>query len=1647
MADEKFKIVQAVVGLNLDSIPSQMKEGQLSYALNAQVENFDGNQVTYQNEQANIKCLDIPEGYLVIGIYTIAEDNKTILFLTNNEDSEIGFFVHGECLYTTLFNAKCLNFNTQYPIHDVRHKRNKCGTEIYWTDNHNPRRWLDLSNLPYETIANGCDKIKTNIIDCNKLNIQPDFSIPNIDFVEVTSGGILQAGTYQFAVQYANSRGDGYTSYYSVTNPISIYSDRITQDFNFETDKSISFEINDIDTSGVYTHINIAVIKTINNIASVELIGTYDIRQSSRKFNYTGVNKTDIKLSENDIFERFPFYEKAGGLSRIDNVLVWYDLTTEKRNVFQKIANKIKLNWISYRIPTTDSYKKAINTANLRSYMRDEVYAFEVQFLMRNGKETDGFHIPGRESTAYDREIILNDDVLPISEDHCEEIVGRPRWQVYNTGTNLGFVNNFCKEPVTTGAKITFTCDDNDCSEQGEPQIHFEFPQALSQATKFHIGVVVQQVSLEPNKLVYVGSDIFTPPTNAEPWTYYDNPAAMGHMTPFEIIVPAGVTNYSTPVTGGTPQIFQAGITSSTYTGWGAWICHNCQYPIRDLYIKSVEGPEFEFSSPQQVQVYTVYRPSEPTDPEEPCIEVDECYTGPWEYGEFGYWESQKTYPCNEEIWGELAGQPIRHHRFPDNLVSYHHDDSNIFPIGVSLDRNALNDIIRNSDLTQEEKDNIVGFRILRSNRVNNKTVIAKGLFNNVGKYDKDYKSYYYPNYPFNDLRPDPFLSVRATGDDEGWANDVRLNGFSSEESKQRFVFHSPDTHFYQPTLGTHIKIDSIEYGQTQGHYVEVKEHSKYKFLSQGAHSIAIGVGAAVAISRIMAGLSWQGPDLGLGTATYKILIELFEKILPAKSFTYQFNSLAEYLEHVNVENSGNKIRLSDIMVYLASGMQGVGDIASINNHQRESSVYSRTTKGLLFPHEYGAPIDVSRFRMSEVGTCNNPSAIILGNSSTYYGAVKRSLPDQYGDIYSYETISTGFQFKLDSNTIYTNDARVDIFGGDIFINSFAYKTKFPIFLDHRVGAPDGSDVDYQRLDNVAYPTFWFSTDFTDDGAPGGGLLGFLKPIFGIKVNNFDCERSPVFYQDGKIYLFVYGIAKFFVESEVNVDYRQATNSREGDFYPHVGTGIPDDWFQEINVSIVNDNTYTYNRTFSKQNKEIYVSHVPEDYTEDECVDLFPNRAIYSDPQDSETKNNWLIYRPVSKEDFPYSYGPLKSIESLENKAILVRFKNRSQIYNALLTIQTNSPVGAYLGNDKMFGGAPAIDFADLNIGYNGTQHKLFVRTEFGHLTCDSERGRLFLVQGTKLQDISSGISSFLGENLPFKIKKSFPEIDIDNNFSGIGLTGTYDNVYKRILLTKLDYEPIAGVTHASGKFYFGGKEITLGDSNYFCNKSWTLSYNFTTQSWTSFHSYIPRYYIESSTNFLTGIPGSIWEHNKSITKFNNFYGVVDPYILEYSISYSVGDEIAQSIMDYTTVFKYEDYTSFYQNDDVYFNKCILYNNQQCSGVRNLIIRPKNNLKKYMSYPKYNSDSIDILVSKSDNKYQYNSFWNIAKETNKPLFVKSCGIEDKALNVSNLDYGPRSFKKQPIRSKDLKVRHILDNRDDHKLISHFLIQESQISYK
>jgi hypothetical protein len=1647
----------AQTGIDMDKTLGQITKGKLTYALNANIENFDSNSVNYQNEEGNELCLEFPDGYVLIGKHFIQEESKHVFFLVNptTNASQIGYMVNNDCVYHTLLSLSCLNFDIDYPVHKIVHKINNCATEIYWTDGLNPRRYLDIS--------------ATSLPDtCNKLNIQPDFDIPKIALNNVINGGELTAGTYQFAIQYANADGIGYTSYYSVTNPIPIANPLIvTAEFNYPVNRSIVLDLSNIDTQGYYKYYNLAVIKTVNDITSVELVGTYLIDSATNQITYTGQNQTQIKLAIEDIFEKYPYYEIAQDVTSVQDILVWDQLTSIDRINFQNVASQISLKWESYKISATNAaYADPENSALLRGYLRDEVYAFEIVFLLKNGKQTDGFHIPGRALIPGVDDVTVvkadNDDF--ISADPADTTA--PYWKIYNTaeadsGTPSGPTINGAT-PHKSGRFAFWQSTDyypNDPfwgSLANTPIRHHKFPDILVSPafeTGAYSGTSYTTQFLGPRAVYPLGVRVDIDQIK----TLLTAAGLLDDVQGFKIVRGNRSTNKS---------IVGKGIVRNLgkYTREGTTFMFP-NYPYNDLR-----------SDPFLLQNNNAYINE--------CIQyqIDVITAGSIQYTN-----------CKDGNATTLAVLPG---------VTY--VCSTTKPVNLNATVSSINvytnfgyktyTIVSNSPTTPKT---VISYTLFTAQTVTvtygTPAIIVSSTTPSYSSGNKDYSVFL--NEDATPCASDPTLTAP-------------LSAFSDPAfSRTRFVLNSPETSFSQPTLGNVLKLESIIFGAGRAHFAQVENNAKYKLITSNAQKAALDSSYNIAIS--------TGTfDPNAMFTTYQAYLTIYINSISRTNLAYSFNSISSYDYETTVPNAtasvtggtrvGVKQRMLETYQYLTPGVQSVNDTYDVNNFQREGSVFLKTATNTVSPlplpfadqspstYNTGTNTskisDTSRFTASSIGNCSVPEKDTAFDTITYYASLKNIFLNQWGELYTYETIDTGFQIE---DLSATSGISV-VFGGDTFICKFAFKTKLPFFIDNRVGAPDDSDVNYDELGNVAYPRFWHSSrSVLSNYVARNGTS--MANMISIKAHNFDCAAIPLpatttttttstpgsgpssidtstTYNAyvGKMYMFAYGVPYFYCESSVNVDLRQATNNRDGDYYPRVSSGIPDRWFQQTTVPISLDNTYNYNVTYSKQNKENYFSHIPQGW-DGTCSTNFPFRAIYSDPQTSDPTNrinNWLIYRPVSFFDFPQNYGNLVSLDGIQNKAVLARFENKSLLYNTLLTIDTSNPQAAYLGNSSLFKSSPPIDFAETDLGYVGSQHKFLLKIPQGQITVDAKRGQIFLIAGNNATDITafgSGVNRFMTDHLAFEILRYYPNAQVDNSFKGLGLSGVYDSKYDRVIITKLDYIPqpnyVGEITYnpTTNDFYLGETVVSLTDLTYFCNKSWTLSFNMNTKAWVSFHTYLPNYYIGESNFYYSGKPDvGMWRHLTNDLLNNNYYGTVAPYVIEYPFAYEYHDEILQNVKDYTRAYQYlpipdgvYNDNAKIQTDDYYFNKAILYNGQQSTGLLKLVKKPTNNLAAYNQYPTYNADSKTILFTKSDSFYQYNTFWNVVKDKTKTLFDVTCESLsiDKVINQSNMDYGTRSFRKDPLRAKGLLIRHILDDRSDIHMVSQFIVAPSQISYK
>jgi len=1127
-----------------------------------------------------------------------------------------------------------------------------------------------------------------------------------------------------------------------------------------------------------------------------------------------------------------------------------------------------------------------------------------------------------------------------------------------------------------------------------------------------------------------------------------------------------------------------------------------------------------------------------------------------------------------------LCGLPIRHHKFPDSFITHIHDGENatqdftrnniVYPIGVKVDhdsvRAALTAAITGGIVSAEEAARIVGYRIVRGNRFRNKSIVAKGLLYDMNQYRRvkdgeffDSQIIYFANYPYNDLRSNPFVTDNFANYDNH--NDPEGADLPFIKSK-RYTFHSPDTHFSEPTVGTKLKLETVEYGLSEGYFTKSTQQAQQRFLSDTSYVIALTAGIVAALLQteeveehtysqrglITSGLGvasgvlgpflpfvtgpgaawipdtsidsilhpnraaninsahevtlktiqgrykdWYNP-IFLATrqpallplfpliflsrvanfmsrvlAEAKIILDLIESLTPYRDWSAQYHSVGKYNSFDDVPNSGNKIRRISASSYLKGENSIVSEPSDtipgqfvgtkINNWHRESSLYLRYA-GVDFPDAgvSSGITDTSRFTLEDAAVSCDFDKRVNKPISSYYAAIKNFVPDQYGNIFNIEYLPTdSCIFEMDAD----NDDCRGVYGGDTFINRFAFKTKVPYFLANTFRLPDGTDFNYENFPNLAVPRHYYNNTL-GVGSEIDNILDILAIVTPTGAATFmgrpksirDCSTNKFFYQNGFIYLYHYGIPYFLVESDVNVDYRHGENLKEKAFYP--AQNDLDFWMQEENVPISEDNFYAYNKDYSKQNKETPFSiDGPNFEPSRDCRIEHPNRIIYA------TDSNWLTYKANDYYDFPLSKGKITSIEGIENGTVLVRTVNSTLVFKAYNLIPIDGDT-VQVGTGGVFKNPPQ-EFAETTLGYVGSQHKAILHTEYGHIWPDAKRGQVFnlAANAANLDEISkNGMKNWFKENLPFRVLRDFqnmPETDIDNSFNGLGICMAFDKRYNRFLLTKRDYKlrnSTTGVEYdPETKTFFRTVDnqpvtVGLGDKRYWKDASWTISYNFFTKSWVSYHSYKPEYYIDAIDFFGSGKDG-LWLHNLTNASYQVFYGTLYPFIAEYVTKFEGQLRILNSVEFDTEVRRYQnEYDYVVRSKLPGFNKAIIYNDIYNSGLLNLVKSDKNNLSEVGKYPVRNITNWEIEVAIANYAWRFNQFYNLVKESSEiPRWIFDANNVDKNLNGLAFNYKKGDFDLSRIKGQWFKIRLINDKTSAYKIISKFKIDNLTYSIK
>lgn len=506
--------------MNKDTHISQLTNMEYSFMLNGNT-NTETEGFNVTNEPSNFLGIIFPSNYKVIGFRNSLTLPRTYYLLTNpsTKKSSIGYVDNnvedsfnqdqeatcGDCTnynelslpleqtsqspslnYVELTNDLChnigegFNFDINYPIKKIEIKEEKLGTTIYWDDDLNPSRYLNVSDVSYlyrQEVPCGEDII-TSCPIVDKLLVFPKHNRIKIEAEEVQTGGNLKLGTYEFYVAYCDLLGNEMTAYSTPTNPISIFDENnnILSQTQLDVFTNFAIKLKVINLNTEYFKYYKVVCVERNNVDNAQtafIEGIHPTTDDTILYTHSGSSSDDFITRGNVSIKRRvdfnklnlikPYYDKAES-TMVSGGRLWHKGLTRKEEInLQPVVNlfgAIALDWQT-TIAKEDLYKSAIATSKYKGFQRDEVQPFGIRFFFKDGDYSAVFPIVGRPATSEEIQSVGEGDVNYLSvtnnAPNCATTERNKVWQIYNTASQTGICNDVDSSTSATET-LTKTC-------------------------------------------------------------------------------------------------------------------------------------------------------------------------------------------------------------------------------------------------------------------------------------------------------------------------------------------------------------------------------------------------------------------------------------------------------------------------------------------------------------------------------------------------------------------------------------------------------------------------------------------------------------------------------------------------------------------------------------------------------------------------------------------------------------------------------------------------------------------------------------------------------------------------------------------------------------------------------------------------------------------------------------------------------------------------------------------------------------------------------------------------------------------------------------------------------------------------------------
>lgn len=471
---------------------------------------------------------------------------------------------------------------------------------------------------------------------------------------------------------------------------------------------------------------------------------------------------------------------------------------------------------------------------------------------------------------------------------------------------------------------------------------------------------------------------------------------------------------------------------------------------------------------------------------------------------------------------------------------------------------------------------------------------------------------------------------------------------------------------------------------------------------------------------------------------------------------------------------------------------------------------------------------------------------------------------------------------------------------------------------------------------------------------------------------------------------------------------------------------------------------YQVNPDYMRREREKIHIALPLEYDcASACREKFPLRVHYSEQAfQEELTDNYRTVLPNNYRDIEGETGVITNVFRLHN-TLFIHTEEALWMLPQNFQERVTSEIVSFIGTGSYFS-VPPRKVVDDSTGMSAgsVNNWATVKTPSGvFFVCYRQRKIYQLNMAStdkgmapQLKPINGAMDKWFQENIPFidesVTNKEWIETNRPNVPFGRGFTAVYDPLKERVLFSKKEYPLINGVHR---------------------DNSWTIAYSLKDDSWESFLSYRPDSYFTTPNNFFS-ITGSykIWKHNIK-GKYLNFHGLDAPFVMEFvCVANPILTKVWDGVKFITEARKYDSATQeFVDVRFRTFNKAILYNSRQCSGLLTLKVKDPEAAEYFAQ--EIGVAPGTILISKNEKDWAMNNFRDMRTNYNVPIFDSSLLARqpeyytDKVLNASSISFDKDWTQQELFRDKYLVVRLIFDKFEDVKLLINFAIENEAYS--